>query len=710
MASNRLSNSDFENASAFNNALRRDFLQSERRVSKTSYNEQGVIKRTLSSRTLGDAFSGSVLIGNVDYNNIFMAKYTQSQLEHTIAAYGDSFMTGELNADGETVSLQGSIGFNNFMANTLLGKRGFQDNITFQDFLVSANTSQYDTVNSDSYDGLDVTNVNSVSSGSMEIALESILIERGIKEFYIERGNLLSQKMSNRLSESGALINGFQFDIPDDLTGLTSTNGQVSQSIVRLPQSKAFVSAALIELLIYLEDHSEIYLRGGFGLQRAIDSNIQGPNFSRPQSNDSISDHVFGRAFDIMGLSESSANVPEMGRLTANDYDTKLTLFLSVLENAPDHLKPDLIVVHEGLRAQYGITQGVEGADTQIKVRFPGLRHVNFHADAAHTDHIHISFSAARAGTYTGSGGQMNTSAPLTGSSWADVTFSPGIAAAISGSRIFSDPKFISSYANSNLEKLSEEDMFLMLSGTVFSPQVAAIFANMTFRESSNRPVAINGGWTSGPNDYLNSYAVGFLQINMRTNAHGGKYFYLPIGALGQPDIKLGWQLAVDPSRAARAPYNKTGLTTGNINDFLRNDLGKRNPNDFNDQEKVGIANPILWIPLNQAFMLPTVARGVVIDIAQSSNPQNRLGVNPEDGYLFEPWSDYGGGSPFVGFLFRISYEKVIQLCSLANVSENEFRNWFTIMMNSQGANSKARPYVDDWLSGKFFNNYNSAN
>jgi hypothetical protein len=724
MANNNLNNKDFQNAASLNAAIKRDFLDSERRIVGTSYLTQGVIRRTLSSKSISDALSGSTLIGNLDYNNIFMAKYSQSQLENTLGSFGDSFQTGQIDQNGQKVNISGSLAYSDFLANTLLGKRGFESINPFQDYLEASLLYEQSENGPESYVDGQGASAESVSAGALEVALKSDLENRGILQFYIERGQLLSSMMGNRVGAS-VLLNGFDFDINDNLTQLTQTgsyfpgtprptsgSSEVSQSLITQSQVKAYISAALIELLIMIEARSGLFISGGFGTQRASNQNIQGSNNSPLRSMDNVSDHVFGRAFDIMRIGTSSDQLKDLS-LDVGEYESQLTLLLVALNSFPDYLKPDLIVVHQGLAAKYGIGRGLEGDNTLIKQMYPGLRYVNFAADDSHKNHIHISFSPERAGLYTGAGGQMNTARSLgsiTGSSWADVAFSPSIASAISGSRIFSDPKFISSYANSNLEKLSEEDMFLMLSGTVFSPQVAAIFANMTFRESSNRPVAINGGWTSGPNRYLNSYAVGFLQINMRTDAHGGKYFYLPIGALGQPDTKLGWQLAVDPTRAAMAPYNKTGLTTGNINDFLRNDLGKRNPNDFNDQEKVGIANPILWIPLNQAFMLPTVARGIVIDVAQSFNPQNRLGVNPEDGYLFGPWSDYGGGAPFVGFLFRISYEKVIQLCSVANVSENQFKNWFRTMMNSQGSNSKARPYVDDWLSGKFFNNYNSAN
>lgn len=711
MSSNRLTNKDLENATSFNNALKRDFLQSERNIKATSYNQQGVIKRTLSARTVGDVLSGSTLIGNIDYNNIFMAKFTQSQLENTIGAYGDSFMSTELNADGQKISLQGSAGFTNFLSNTLLSRQGSQDVNTLQDFLESSLTSEYGTVDSSSYDNIGNPNSNAVSSGSMEIALDSIISERGIKEYYIERGTLLSQMMGSRLTGGGRsqLISGFDFDIPDNLTGLTSTgsfftgssgSSPVTSTVITQPKVKAFVSAALIELLIIIENHTDIFLDGGFGLDRAANSSIQGPNRQPARANDNISDHVFGRAFDIMGMGDSESNVAPMPQ-DAEGYNAQLVKLLTVLENVPDHLKPDLIVVHSGLIGRYGIGQGLEGENTQIKRQFPGLRYVNFHADDGHVNHIHISFSGERAGVYTGPGGEMNTggniSGPITGNNWADVTFGPGVATAF----LLQNPKYTSDYSNSNLPSLTKKEIFDLLVNTVLSPEAAAVFVGITVRESSRSPVLINGGWKrEDPNRYTKEYSVGLFQVNMRTDAHGGKTFYLPLGPESVRSIK-GWQLAVDPNKAARSPWNTPNLTDSSINMFLRNNLGKVNRLDGDDPEKVSIANPALWIPLNQVFMLPVVFRGTIITFEQASIPSNRIGSDPTTGYIFSPWGDYEDG-PEKGFLHNVKYSDVIEAYLETGKTEEQFKSWFRQMMNSpSAAGSRSRPHVETWLSGQ---------
>jgi hypothetical protein len=65
-------------------------------------------------------------------------------------------------------------------------------------------------------------------------------------------------------------------------------------------QKSCFVSAALIELLLQLTN--KMYIKGGQGTERGI----VGSNFSAlTADNNSVSDHAFGRGFDIMALGQS---------------------------------------------------------------------------------------------------------------------------------------------------------------------------------------------------------------------------------------------------------------------------------------------------------------------------------------------------------------------------------------------------------------------
>jgi hypothetical protein len=709
MANNNLNNKDFQNAASLNAAIKRDFLDSERKIVGTSYLTQGVIRRTLSSKSISDALSGSTLIGNLDYNNIFMAKYSQSQLENTLGSFGDSFQTGQIDQNGQKVNISGSLAYSDFLANTLLGKRGFESINPFQDYLEASLLYEQSENGSESYADGQGASAEAVSAGALEVALKSDLENRGILQFYIERGQLLSSMMGNRVGVS-VLLNGFDFDINDNLTQLTQTgsyfpgtprptsgSSEVSQSLITQSQVKAYISAALIELLIMIEARSGLFISGGFGTQRASNQNIQGSNNSPLSSMDNVSDHVFGRAFDIMRIGTSSDQLKDLS-LDVSEYESQLTLLLVALNSFPDYLKPDLIVVHQGLAAKYGIGRGLEGENTLIKQIYPGLRYVNFAADDSHKDHIHISFSPERAGVYTGAGGIMQTSSSRsTGSNWGDVTFSPNI----NTSFLLQNPKYTSDYSVSNLPGLTNAEIFTLLSDTVLSPEAAAVFIAITVRESGGNPVNINGGWKrQDETKYTGEYSVGLFQINLRVGSHGNKTFYLPLGSDSVRSIK-GWQLAVDPQKAAASPWNAPGLTDSSINTFLRDRLGKVNRLSGNDPEKVSLANSALWIPINQAFMIPVVVKNRIINFSDASVPSNRLGADPSTGYIFSAWGDYGGG-PEKGFLSGVNYANAIQSYVESGRSEDRFKEWFREMMSSpDAAGSRSRPHVERWLSGQ---------
>jgi hypothetical protein len=118
------------------------------------------------------------------------------------------------------------------------------------------------------------------------------------------------------------------------------------------------VSAALIELMSQLTN--SLHIRGGQGTERGIIGN----NFKALTSEDlgntnSVSDHAFGRGFDIMGLGVSKAQEITLGKnnfvAKKVDYMKALDLLLNHLQTLSYDLHPDLIMISNEISTELGL-------------------------------------------------------------------------------------------------------------------------------------------------------------------------------------------------------------------------------------------------------------------------------------------------------------------------------------------------------------------
>jgi hypothetical protein len=118
------------------------------------------------------------------------------------------------------------------------------------------------------------------------------------------------------------------------------------------------VSAALIELMSQLTN--SLHIRGGQGTERGIIGN----NFKALTSEDlgntnSVSDHAFGRGFDIMGLGVSKAQEITLGKnnfvAKKVDYMKALDLLLTHMQTLSYDLHPDLIMISNEISAELGL-------------------------------------------------------------------------------------------------------------------------------------------------------------------------------------------------------------------------------------------------------------------------------------------------------------------------------------------------------------------
>lgn len=199
-----------------------------------------------------------------------------------------------------------------------------------------------------------IFNPQAPSLGSRAIALASELSDEE-KSFYIERGALLHESIKD-----AALVNGFDFDIPDGWSGSKYSTSQtyfpetdqnqryVSADLISAPKQKAYISASLIEMLLALLD--KIGISGGFGTHRAVinddATNQAGLNVSDLDSTGgSITDHAFGRGIDIDHIGTSQESIQKISQNKA-EYMIQLEVLLEALNVLPMPLLPDLIVIH----------------------------------------------------------------------------------------------------------------------------------------------------------------------------------------------------------------------------------------------------------------------------------------------------------------------------------------------------------------------------
>lgn len=399
-------------------------------VKGTSDSTRGVSRnKTLTNQGLAEALSGDVLFTSLKSTNVAMNQLMDSSLNRALTGFSEAgFTTGATysipNPDktNSTAKLTGGMAVSRNIVDSIAGRKlmsGFvnkaaksisNDYSTFSSYPQGGGTPHSTTPYS--LDGA------SLGGGSRAVLLDSVF-SAAEKTWYMERANILKNTGMLYSNDANQLINGYNFDIPDDLQTLYTTKTEypnmtdssvLSRELIQAPLQKAYVCPALIELLIYLS--SKIVIEGGFGLHRATNQNQMGPNNSPLEEGDSVTDHALGRGFDIMkvgNINQTLYNLQE-GVSNPDIYRSGLEAFLTVLAAAPGHLLPDFMAISVSLQTEYGILdEGFEEETANIKVKYPTLKYINFHSDATHKNHIHISFSGARSGVYVGSGGAMST-------------------------------------------------------------------------------------------------------------------------------------------------------------------------------------------------------------------------------------------------------------------------------------------------------------
>lgn len=410
-------------------------------VKNTSMSTQMVSRdRTMTTRNLSDAISGDAFFRNPRFALTAYNKLLSSGLNSAITGGSEAaFTNGGVykTADPESINnqstLSGGIAFARTMVDSIVGKK------LSSDFVKSASASisnDYTTIKSypastmGDVDG-NHTSPDGMGNGNIVLGGRVVVLGSQISEQELtwlkERAQLLAS--FNTVSDAGdGLITGFDFDVPNGLEDLHMASTRypgiqsidiVPQDLINAPVQKIYAAPVLIEFLIYL--NQRIVINGGFGFGRGTSG--QGSNLSNLKSGGYLTDHATGRGFDISGIGIKGGEYYDLwnkGPTDADVYRKGLDLLFTTLSAAPQYLLPDFLNISTLLSSELGLAfeevgQGedrksvnrYEQANAAYRIKYPTCQYMNLDADGNHQNHIHVSFNSARAGYYSGPGGQL---------------------------------------------------------------------------------------------------------------------------------------------------------------------------------------------------------------------------------------------------------------------------------------------------------------
>ena len=429
------------------------------------------------------------------------------------------------------------------------------------------------------------------------------------------------------------------------------------------------VSAALIELLLRITD--KIYIYGEQGTGRGI----VGSNFSALTKEDnSVSDHAFGRGFDIFNIGVTKAQAIDLKKINKKEYRQALELMLTHIQNLPPSLQPDLIVISSDLITDLGINEkGLEDANSQIRKQFPNIApHVNFGADGSHRNHIHISFGPVRAGSFV----------------------TPEIAAEINGTQ-FSGTSATSTEMIELFKKVHrqsdkpaaftlDQTYNLLVNHANFGQEVAALFAAIVVRESRGNV------WSSNDEG-----AFGLFQFMTRGKLNGSSQGEDTVARILIPSEESipFWKFAYKNWQAE----GLGSMSKKERNTFLRD----KQKNDPTKNAGRGYFDERAFIPINQAQMLRAK---LGMDNKDNKDMKiNWIGSSASRS-IIHPW---GEGFLYFGALSGVKYSDVKKVyVSNSGKTEADFVSWITSKMNKDARSLNPDPVtgktiLESWLEGK---------
>lgn len=714
-----------------------------------------VLGRTLSTATISSMINGDVFSRHPKYATKALSTSISTSLNTLItggASVAEEAFDQPVNnpesqfETEESLKLTGAAAYNRIMAQSISGKNlgaSFVDQSiqNMQQIEVERQLGE----SSKSGKGGGSANAGNPSSemqsaGKRNVAYISELSTEE-KAWFQERLTLLRSKYESAISDNSK-IGGFRFDIPNEWANgpIKIGNGEdtyfpdakvsseerflSNQVILDSPASgaaNAYICPALIEFLLLMHEKN-IYIGGGLDAgrnpQKYYDQAV-----AEGRDRTFLSDHVFGRAIDIMRIGKLNGEIIELSNVPPKEkYNEAVQLLIEALAEVPQYLLPDLIVVSSDLGADYGITgAGLEAATVPLKLNKPYLQYVNFMPDSEHRNHIHLSFSGMRSGKYVGPGGQMaiastsTFSSPTTGSPGSGTTYIeiPGIGVVAYNPTPESITK---NYYGDWGGTLSRLDVFNMLRTTAFSDEVAAIFAGIIVRESGGHPTSCNPNAISG--DFM---SLGIFQINMgvggyRKNAQGvvttspgagsahGKKTYELTDANGKEQLQ-GWQIAIKNWESVFPGEPKPTIDNYNRVMTEKYETLRFYTGSYNSTVEImrELVDHRFWIPINQGWAMYTFRTGQL-----PSFGMQKLGTSPSNGYQFGAWGDYNGKQPY-GWISGVSFANCAEVYRTIGKTDEDLKTWVRAVYRDDpatfGNTVWSRNYIEQWLNGELFTN-----
>lgn len=208
--------------------------------------------------------------------------------------------------------------------------------------------------------------------------------ELSVKGFQISDGGEAGLKENSyKVTKDGQLLDEFRTrEIPKEFIDLADP-------------SSFYPSLALLCMLVDMVDAVDgLTIRGGFGLGRG--ANLSSGAADTTGKGSSLSDHAFGRGFDIFFIEDGQTRYSfSDGKGKMDEYYNGLHLLLTRIASLPKFLQPDSIVFAATMANKY--TED----DDKIRGMYPGLGpHIDFGFDknGIHDNHVHLSFGWTRAG------------------------------------------------------------------------------------------------------------------------------------------------------------------------------------------------------------------------------------------------------------------------------------------------------------------------
>lgn len=566
-------------------------------ITATTTASRGYAEQTLVSADIISSASGKELLSSSVYSDMFNINMNRESLSTlTKSIFGPSTSLNSLN-----ISEPGSNGYDQpgtfysgqeaALRLATAGSLGKKYNQGIYEEITSRINENYNSgPNTSDIDPEYVVPPDTVTTTGLPVALFSLLTDEE-KNFYKDRGKKLEGL--GVVADYSYLTGGFSFDIPDDLTNLrffgsyfpsvADKDNTIPQDLIKAKLERAYPSACLIELLILLASKGYKF-KGGLGAHRGSDPKQMGPNTSPLSSGTAtdktvLTDHAFGRGFDIDYFVNSGEKALVVGG-SATEYMRQLDILLAVLNTVPKHLLPDQVVIGNWCSKEY-IRTGTSSQIGKLVEKYENLKYVSISMDSptssVHKTHIHISFSAYRAGKYTGSGGAL---ASLNGQSGPNSTVVAAVRKKLEESDIgleYQDKSYIKD--DSRLTDLQIFELLYTIAN--LNAEIAAVFTALTYRETRNRPYSAN------------KYGFfGLLQYGTRTASGGDIEVDLLIPT--KEKVKM-WELAFKNWRTEL--YEEKRITEKNIESILKKIQNTPNVGKEYYDERA-------WIPKNQMSIL----------------------------------------------------------------------------------------------------------